>query len=190
MKNLLRSLSLCLFALFVLSAVATAQSKPLDVDSGRLLFTLEPTFVAFLNSQGITVTYDHYKVTGNMEGFKVATGTVDGNLGTGDIRCSGRITLQSGSVKVVLLGMTLDTSNPAFPFISAMTEVNGVYRGRHQIFQVVSGMPYQLPMRKGNTRSLPGYFKGQHFLDYFQIPGFDPTQLVGSFSVDMTLDTP
>ncbi len=190
MKNLLRSFSLCLFALFVLSPIAAAQSKPLDVLSGRLVFTLEPTFVAYLNSQGITVTYDHYKETGNMEGFKVAGGVVDGNLGTGEVRCAGRLTLQSGSVKIVLLGMILDTTNPAYPFISAMTEVNGVYRGRHQTFQIVSGMPFQLPMRKGNTRSLTGYFKGQHFLDFFQIPGFDPTQLVGAFTVDMTLETP
>ena len=190
MKNLLRSLSLCALALFVLSAVATAQSKPLDVASGRLVFSLEPTFVAYLTSQGITVTYDHYKESGNGEGFKIVGGTVDGDLGTGELRCAGRLTLQSGSVKVVLLGMHLDTSNPAFPFISAMTEVNGVYRGRHQTFAVVSGLPYQLPMRKGNQKSLVGYFKGQHFLDYFQVPNFDPTQLVGSFSVDVTLDKP
>ncbi len=188
MKNLIRSLSFCLVALFVLSA--HAQDKPLDVASGRLSFVLEPNFMAYLAAQGITVTYDHYKETGNLEGFKVTGGTVDGNLGTGEIRCSGRLTLQSGSTKVVLLGMALDTSNPAFPFISAMTEVNGVYKGRHQAFTVISGMPFTLPLRRGNTRSMAGYFKGQHFLQYFQVSAFDPTQLVGSYSVEMALETP
>ena len=154
MKTMLRHLSVA--AAMTAAAVALpAQTK--TVAQGHATFS-SSSFLKYVASFGVTVTdLGGAAAVNTPETFPVAEGQLDLKTGAGEIATLGGYILSGNGNTVRIVDLTLDSTNPSSPVVTALFIVNDNLVGRRPLYQVTVPSGITLPLKpQGAVEQLNG----------------------------------
>ncbi len=154
MKTLLRNFSVA--AAMTAAAVALpAQTK--TVTQGHATFS-SSSFLKYVASFDVSVTdLGGIAAVNTPETFPVTEGQLDLKTGAGEIATLGGYILSGNGNTVRIVDLTLDSTNPSSPVVTALFIVNDILVGRRPLYQVTVPAGITLPLKpQGSLEQLNG----------------------------------
>lgn len=178
-----------LFTLALLPVSLHAQ-KGTVASGGTLSIALNAKFSGLLSSNNINVSYIGKAATNRGEQFSVSGGSVKLSNGVGAVESLGAMTFTEGDQSVALDQFEmLATKNTAY--ITAEVFTNGTDQGRFPVFVLTRNL-FTPPVAYGKYSSGAVQFMinpdfQSEFADYIPINGLKPDEILGNFSMTVTV---
>ena len=148
---MIRSLSkAALLVALACTPLMHAQNNPSQtpsVDFGRSTVQLNPAFVNAIQSFGAVITdLQGNPLQNNTITFKAVAGAIDLTTSAGEVEHTGGMLISVAGLVFRLQNVTLDTSNPNAPVITAAFIINDHFAGRQPLFNVQPPAGFVLPL--------------------------------------------
>jgi hypothetical protein len=152
MKRFLSS-AVVLFVLACAPSILSAQtpSQTPSVDFGRTTIQLNPGFLNSVQAQGATITDLHGNaIQNNSLTLRATGGAVDLTTSAGEVEHTGGQLINAAGTILRIQNLTLDTTNPTAPIVTAEFIVNDHFVSRMALYNVQPPAGATLPLQPQN----------------------------------------
>ena len=140
-----RTLSLLAATFFAATSLLPAQTR--TIGYGRTVVQLSAPFLQQFASLGAVITdLSSQPLVNGTSTFRVTEGAIDLQTAAGEVEHSGGYLVVAGGTTIRIQNLTLDSSNPQAPVLTALFVVNDKFVGRIALFnlQVPAGLTLPL----------------------------------------------